>query len=158
TPVMVAADSTGSSYGEVADRYNQAFREDFRRLGLSYDLFTRTTTANHERVVQDLFRTLYDHGAIVERSMLVSFSPTTGHTLPDGYFEATCPTGGSRGARGDRCENCGTHLDPSELIEPRSRIDGSTPIFRETNHLFLDLPQFADRLRAWIDSHHEWRP
>ena len=127
TPVMVAADREGRSYREVADHYNRSFREDFRRLGLSYDLFSRTTTLNHERVTQDLFRTLYEHGAIVEQTMLVSFSPTTGHTLPDRYIEGTCPICGYPEARGDQCDNCGNQLDPTDLIDPRSRIDGSTP-------------------------------
>ena len=158
TPVMVAADKEGKSVGEIADYYNQSFREDFQRLGLSYDLFSRTTTHNHERVVQDLFRTLYEHGAIVEREMLVSFSPATGHTLPDRYIEGTCPICGYAEARGDQCDNCGNQLDPTDLINPRSRIDGSTPEFRETKHLFLDLPQFAERLREWIGSHDDWRP
>ena len=125
----------------------QSFREDFRRLGLSYDCFSRTTTLNHERVTQDLFKTLYEHGAIVEQTMLVSFSPTTGHTLPDRYIEGTCPICGYPEARGDQCDNCGNQLDPTDLINPRSKIDGSTPEFRETKHLFLDLPQFADALR-----------
>ncbi len=155
---MVAADREGKSYGEVADYYNQSFREDFQRLGLSYDLFSRTTTLNHERVTQDLFRTLYEHGAIVEREMLVSFSPITGHTLPDRYIEGTCPICGYAEARGDQCDNCGNQLDPTDLINPRSKIDGTTPEFRQTKHLFLDLPQFADRLRAWIESHDDWRP
>ena len=158
TPVMVVADREGKSYVEVADYYNASFREDFRRLGLSYDVFSRTTTLNHERVVQDLFRTLYEHGAIIEREMLVSFSPATGHTLPDRYIEGTCPICGYPEARGDQCDNCGNQLDPTDLIEPRSRIDGSVPEFRETKHLFLDLPQFADRLRRWISSHDDWRP
>jgi methionyl-tRNA synthetase len=158
TPVMVAADKEGKSVGEIADYYNQSFREDFQRLGLSYDLFSRTTTHNHELVVQDLFRTLFEHGAIVEREMLVSFSTVTGHTLPDRYIEGTCPICGYTEARGDQCDNCGNQLDPTDLIEPRSRIDGSTPEFRETKHLFLDLPQFADRLREWIGSHDDWRP
>jgi methionyl-tRNA synthetase len=158
TPVMVTADREGRSVLEVADYYNESFREDFRRLGLSYDLFSRTTTRNHERVVQDLFKTLYDHGAIVEREMLVSFSPVTGHTLPDRYIEGTCPICGFPEARGDQCDNCGNQLDPTDLINPRSRIDGSTPEFRETKHLFLDLPQFASALRTWIESHDDWRP
>jgi methionyl-tRNA synthetase len=158
TPVMVAADREGKSPLEVADYYNRSFREDFRRLGLSYDLFSRTTTLNHERVTQDLFRTLYANGAIVEREMLVSFSPRTGHTLPDRYIEGTCPICGYPEARGDQCDNCGNQLDPTDLIEPRSRIDGSVPEFRETKHLFLDLPQFAGRLRNWISTHEDWRP
>jgi methionyl-tRNA synthetase len=158
TPVMVAADREGRSYAEVADFYNQSIRDDFRRLGLSYDCFSRTTTKNHARVTQDLFRTLHEHGAIVEQQMLVSFSPTTGHTLPDRYIEGTCPICGFPEARGDQCDNCGNQLDPTDLIDPRSRIDGSTPEFRETNHLFLDLPRFADALRSWIEGHTEWRP
>jgi methionyl-tRNA synthetase len=157
TPVMVAADREGRSYGEVADYYNASFREDFRRLGLSYDCFSRTTTLNHERVTQDIFETLYERGAIVERAQLVSFSPTTGHTLPDRYIEGTCPICGYSDARGDQCDNCGNQLDPTDLIDPRSKIDGSTPEFRETNHLFLDLPRFADALRSWIGGHDEWR-
>ena len=158
TPVMVAADAEGRSYREVADFYNQAHREDFRRLGFTYDCFTRTTTPNHARVTQDLFKTLYEKGAIVERTQLVSFSPATGHTLPDRYIEGTCPICGYPEARGDQCDNCGNQLDPTDLIDPRSKIDGSTPEFRETNHLFLDLPAFADTLKTWIAGRDGWRP
>ena len=89
--------------------------------------------------------------------MLVSFSPATGHTLPDRYIEGTCPICGYPEARGDQCDNCGNQLDPIDLINPRSRIDGSTPEFRETKHLFLDLPQFADALRTWINAQDGWR-
>jgi methionyl-tRNA synthetase len=158
TPVMVAADREGKSYAEVADYYNASFRDDFRRLGLSYDCFSRTTTRNHAAVTRDLFETLYDHGAIVEHEMLVSFSPATGHTLPDRYIEGTCPICGYPEARGDQCDNCGNQLDPTELINPRSKIDGATPEFRETKHLFLDLPKFADALRTWVKRHDDWRP
>ena len=158
TPVMVTADKEGKSYREVADFYNRAHREDFSRLGFTYDCFTRTTTRNHERVVQDLFRTLYEHGAIFERTQLVSFSATTGHTLPDRYIEGTCPICGYREARGDQCDNCGNQLDPVDLIDPRSKIDGTTPEFRETKHLFLDLPAVADTLTAWIKGKDAWRP
>ena len=158
TPVMVAADKEGKPYAEIADYYNAAFREDFRRLGLSYDCFSRTTTLNHERVTQDFFKTIYAHGAIVEEAQMVSFSPTTGHTLPDRYIEGTCPICGYPEARGDQCDNCGNQLDPIDLINPRSKIDGTTPEFRETKHLFLDLPRFADALRHWIQRHDDWRP
>jgi methionyl-tRNA synthetase len=158
TPVMVAADREGRSYAETADRYNTNIRESLRGLGISYDLFTRTTTATHARVVRDLFRTLYDRGYIIERPQLVSFSATTGNTLPDRYIEGTCPICGYPEARGDQCDNCGNQLDPTDLIEPRSKIDGTTPIFRETNHLFLDLPAFAERLAAWIAEQKHWRP
>src|SRR5919197_2596046 len=158
TPVMVAADREGRSYAETVDRYNTNIRESLRGLIISYDLFTRTTTATHARVVRDLFRTLYDRGYIFERPQLVSFSATTGNTLPDRYIEGTCPICGYPEARGDQCDNCGNQLAPTDLIDPRSKIDGTPPIFRETNHLFLDLPAFAERLAAWISEQKHWRP
>jgi methionyl-tRNA synthetase len=158
TPVMVAADRAGVSPRELADRYNALIREDLRDLGITYDCFTRTTTPTHYRVVQDLFRTLYDRGYLVERRTLGAFSAVTGNTLPDRYIEGTCPICGYTEARGDQCDNCGNQLDPVDLIDPRSTIDGSTPEFRETSHLFLDLPAFADQLREWIESRTEWRP
>jgi methionyl-tRNA synthetase len=157
TPIMVAADSEKRSYRETADRYSEVIREDLRDLGLTYDLFTRTTTRNHYAVTQDLFRTLYDKGYIIEQSMQVAFSQSTGNTLPDRYIEGTCPHCGFESARGDQCDNCGRQLDPIELKDPRSKIDGQPPIFRDTNHLFLDLPAFADRLREWISGQEHWR-
>ncbi|HSC93060.1 MAG TPA: methionine--tRNA ligase [Gaiellaceae bacterium] len=157
TPVMVTADREGRSPREAADHYSALIRSDLRNLGIAYDCFTRTTTRNHYRVVQDVFRTLYERGYVVERTTLGAFSTTTGHTLPDRYIEGTCPICGYEAARGDQCDNCGNQLDPADLIEPRSRIDGSTPEFRETRHLFLDLPAFADRLRPWIESQQHWR-
>ena len=157
TPVMVAADAAGESPRETAERFNQLIREDLRDLGLSYDLFTRTTTANHYRVTQDLFRTLHRKGYIVEQETLGAFSASTGHTLPDRYIEGTCPICGFESARGDQCDNCGNQLDPIELIDPRSRIDGTTPLFKKTKHLFLDLPAFKDQLTEWIESQGHWR-
>jgi methionyl-tRNA synthetase len=158
TPVMVAADREGRSYRETADRYNELIRDDLRDLGLTYDLFTRTTTANHSRVVQDIFRTLYDHGYIFERTTLGAFSARTGNTLPDRYVEGTCPICGYPEARGDQCDNCGNQLDPTDLIDPRSKIDGEPPVFKDTNHLFLDLPAFAEQLTTWIEGQEHWRP
>jgi methionyl-tRNA synthetase len=155
---MVTADREGRSPRETADRYSRVIREDLRSLGLSYDLFTRTTTRNHERVTRDVFRTLYEKGYLVEKTALGAFSPTTGHTLPDRYIEGTCPICGFPEARGDQCDNCGNLLDPIDLIEPRSKIDGAAPEFRETSHLFLDLPAFGDRLREWIERQSHWRP
>jgi methionyl-tRNA synthetase len=158
TPVMVTADQEGVSPREAADKYNQLIREDLRKLGLSYDLFTRTTTRNHARVTQDMFRTLYDRGYIFEQSQLVAFSRATGQTLPDRYIEGTCPICGFESARGDQCDNCGNLLDPIDLINPRSKLDGEPPDFRETNHLFLDLPAFAEQLSDWIANQRHWRP
>ena len=158
TPVMVAADREGVSPRELADRNNEIIREDLRRLGLSYDLFTRTTTENHHHVVRDVFRTLDEHGFIFERTTVGAFSASTGQTLPDRYIEGTCPNCGFPEARGDQCDNCGKQLDPEDLIEPRSKIDGQPPVFHETSHLFLDLPQFKEQLLAWIGQQEHWRP
>jgi methionyl-tRNA synthetase len=157
TPVMVAADAAGESPRETADRFNELIREDLRALGLSYDLFTRTTTRNHYRVTQDLFRTLYEKGFVVERETLGAFSASTGHTLPDRYIEGTCPICGFQSARGDQCDNCGNQLDPTDLIDPRSKIDGTAPVFEKTKHLFLDLPAFKERLTEWIEGKESWR-
>jgi methionyl-tRNA synthetase len=158
TPIMVAAEQEGKSYRELADYYSRHIREDLRALGISYDLFTRTTTQNHAHVTRDVFRTLWEHGYLLEQTTLGAFSATTGNTLPDRYVEGTCPICGYEEARGDQCDNCGNLLDAVDLIDPRSRIDGQPPVFRETKHLFLDLPQFKDRLRAWIGAQRHWRP
>jgi methionyl-tRNA synthetase len=158
TPVMVAADAASEPPRETADRYNAFIREDLRDLGLSYDLFTRTTTRNHYDVTRDLFSTLHEKGYVVERETLGAFSSSTGHTLPDRYIEGTCPICGFQSARGDQCDNCGNQLDPTDLIDPRSTIDGTPPVFRTTQHLFLDLPAFKEQLTAWIESKESWRP
>lgn len=157
TPIMVAADREGLSPRELVDRNSAVIRDDLRRLGLSYDLFTRTTTANHQRVVRDIFRTLWEKGYIIEQTAVGAFSASTGQTLPDRYVEGTCPICGFADARGDQCDNCGYQLDPADLLEPRSKIDGQPPLFRETTHLFIDLPAFRDRLSAWIGEQHHWR-
>jgi methionyl-tRNA synthetase len=158
TPVMVSADRSGVSPRELADRNNELIRVDLRNLGISYDCFTRTITRNHYRVTQDVFRTLYDKGYLIEQTTLGAFSPDTGRTLPDRYIEGMCPICGYSEARGDQCDNCGNQLDPVDLIEPRSIIDGSTPVFRETKHLFLDLPAFAEQLEQWLSAQEGWRP
>jgi methionyl-tRNA synthetase len=157
TPIMVAADKEGRTPRETADVYNEVIREDLRDLGLTYDLFTRTTTKNHHHVARDVFRTLFEKGYIIEQSMQVAFSQSTGNTLPDRYIEGTCPYCGFGEARGDQCDNCGRQLDPIDLKDPRSKIDGLPPIFRDTKHLFLDLPAFAERLRDWIEQQDHWR-
>src|SRR2546421_12294528 len=157
TPITYGADQLGISPREFADRNNEIIVEDLRRLGLSYDTFTRTTTRNHYRVVQDLFRTLYDKGYIVPRTQLGAVSPSTGRTLPDRYIEGTCPICGYGEARGDQCDNCGNQLDPVDLINPRSRVNGEVPEFRETEHFFFDLPAFAEQLQEWVGRQEHWR-
>ncbi len=158
TPIQVQADAEGVTPRELADKYNRLIVGDLQGLGLSYDLFTRTTTANHHRVVQQLFGALYRNGYILTRSALGAISPSTGRTLPDRYIEGTCPICSYDSARGDQCDNCGNQLDPADLINPRSRINGETPKFVQTEHLFLDLPAFTKALGGWLSTRTEWRP
>src|SRR5213082_964932 len=158
TPILVQAEKEGVTARELADRYNRLIVEDLQALGLSYDLFTRTTTRNHYAVAQELFRTVYANGYMIKQTTHGAISPSTGRTLPDRYIEGTCPICGYPGARGDQCDNCGNQLDPTDLINPRSRINGETPAFVETEHFFLDLPAFAEALAKWLDTREGWRP
>jgi methionyl-tRNA synthetase len=158
TPITVQADADGVPPRELADRYNRVIVEDLHGLGLSYDLFTRTTTRNHYAVTQELFAGLYRNGYIVAKTTLGAISPSSGRTLPDRYIEGTCPICGFEGARGDQCDNCGNQLDPEQLINPRSKINGETPDFVETEHFFLDLPALAEAIGKWLDQREGWRP
>jgi methionyl-tRNA synthetase len=159
TPIQVQADAEGVTARELADRYNLVIAEDLAGLDMSYDLFTRTTTRNHYSVVQEMFLGLYNNGYIFPRKSLGAVSPSTGRTLPDRYIEGTCPICGYDGARGDQCDNCGNQLDPVDLINPRSKINGETPVFVETEQFFLDLPAFAEVLGSWLQSKSgQWRP
>ncbi|GAA1746372.1 methionine--tRNA ligase [Luedemannella helvata] len=158
TPILVEAEKEGVGPRELADRYNRVIVEDLTALGLSYDLFTRTTTRNHYAVAQELFRTVYGNGYMIEQTTHGAISPSTGRTLPDRYIEGTCPICGYASARGDQCDNCGNQLDPQDLINPKSRINGETPEFIETEHFFLDLPALSEALGEWLRTRTDWRP
>ncbi len=158
TPILVQADAEGTTPRELADRYSRVIAEDLRALGLSYDLFTRTTTRNHYQVAQELFRGLHRNGYVFPKTTMGAISPSTGRTLPDRYIEGTCPICGYDGARGDQCDNCGNQLDPTDLINPVSRINGETPKFVETEHFFLDLPALAEAMGTWLRGRTGWRP
>jgi methionyl-tRNA synthetase len=158
TPIQVQADREGVSARELADRYNRVIAEDLQGLGLTYDLFTRTTTRNHYAVVQELFTALHNNGYVVERSQLSAIDASTGRGLPDRYVEGTCPNCGFDGARGDQCDSCGRQLDPQDLINPRSTIDGQPPTFVESAQFYLELPAFAELLSSWLGARTDWRP
>ncbi|MFL6135382.1 MAG: methionine--tRNA ligase [Nocardioidaceae bacterium] len=158
---VTTADAEGVTPREIADRNNRIIVGDLASLGLSYDLFTRTTTANHRAVSQEIFLGLLKNGYVFPKTTLGAISPSTGRTLPDRYIEGTCPICGYDGARGDQCDNCGNQLDATDLIDPRSKINGETPEFVETQHFFLDLPALATALKAWLDDREAsgtWRP
>ncbi|MFE6510220.1 methionine--tRNA ligase [Nocardioides sp. NPDC057767] len=161
TPILIAADEAGVTPQELVDKNHRIIVEDLTSLGLTYDLYTRTTSANHHSVVQELFLGVYNNGYFVEQTSKGAISPSTGRTLPDRYIEGTCPICGADGARGDQCDNCGNQLDPDQLINPVSKINGETPEFIETQHFFLDLPALAEALHAFLDDREQtglWRP
>jgi methionyl-tRNA synthetase len=159
TPIQVQADKEGASVREIVDRYNGVIGNDLANLGMTYDLFTRTTTRNHYAVVQEMFLTLLKNGYIFPKTTLGAISPSTSRTLPDRYIEGTCPICGYPAARGDQCDNCGNQLDPTDLIDPKSKINGETPVFVEQEHYFLDLPAFTEVLGSWLQSKEGlWRP
>jgi methionyl-tRNA synthetase len=161
TPILVAADKEGVTARDLADKNNSVIVTDLVDLGLSYDLFTRTTTGNHYGVVQEMFETVHRNGYMIEQTTQSAISPSTGRTLPDRYIEGTCPICKYPDARGDQCDNCGNQLDPTDLIDPRSKINGEKPEFVETQHFFLDLPALAGALGEWLDEREAsgtWRP
>jgi methionyl-tRNA synthetase len=158
TPIQVQADREGVSARELADRNALVIAKDLQQLGLSYDLFTRTTTKNHYAISQEIFLGLLKNGYVFAEKQLGAISPSTGRTLPDRYIEGTCPICGFPGARGDQCDNCGNQLDPIDLIEPRSRINGETPQFVEVEQMMLDLPAFGEVLSEWLRRQTHWRP
>jgi methionyl-tRNA synthetase len=159
TPIQVQADAEGVTARQLADRYNRVIAQDLVGLDMSYDLFTRTTTRNHYGVSQEIFKGLYDNGYIFAKTTRGAVSPSTGRTLPDRYIEGTCPLCGYDSARGDQCDNCGNQLDPVDLINPRSKINGETPEFVDTEQFFLDLPAFTEVLGSWLQGKSgQWRP
>jgi len=158
TPITLVADKEGKTPEAVARHYHAIIKDGFERMGMSYDLYTETHTPNHEAVTREIFLKLLDAGYLFTQTTDAMYDPVAARFLPDRYVEGTCPNCGYGDARGDQCDNCGRTLDPVDLIDPRSRISGATPELRPTEHYFLDLPQFSDRLLAWVQSHDNWRP
>src|SRR5258707_2762325 len=160
TPITVDADKEGVTPQALASRYHQQILEIWQRLGISFDLYTTTTTANHYRQTQTFFLRLLEKGYIFKDTMESPYCPVDQRFLPDRYVEGTCPYCGFESARGDQCDNCGRTLDPTQLIAPRCRLCGSRDVeIRPTEHFFLDLPQFERPLRHWLQTNKEhWRP
>ncbi len=158
TPITVRAEKEGKSPAEIVAYYNREIGENLQTLGCSYDLFSSTSTENHAAVTQELFSGLYRNGYIFKKTMPGVYCQNCRRFLPDRYVEGTCPHCNNDDARGDQCDSCGKQLDPVDLIEPRCKICGSRPTTRDAEHFFLDLPAFADRLRAWIETQDHWRP
>jgi methionyl-tRNA synthetase len=159
TPITVEADKRGQSPRALFEHYHRRHLETLLATGISYDLYTHTDTENHHRIAQEFFLRLHHAGYLYRQAQRQLYSEREHRFLPDRYVEGTCPVCGFTQARGDQCDNCGNLLEATELINPRSKIDGSQPVIRETEHFFLDLPAFTDRLLAYLDEHAgHWRP
>ena len=158
TPITLRADREGITPREVHDRYHEGFLESWKGLGISWDLFTTTETENHFRISQDFFTRFYEKGLLYETSSEVPYSPTQNRYLPDRYIVGECPNCGFDGARGDQCDRCGRTLDPQELINPRSSIDGGEPEFRTRTHFMMRFSAFEEELKKWLSGKTNWRP
>lgn len=157
TPITIKAEQEGKTPAEIASKYHQQFLDSWQKLGISFDLFTNTGTANHAEVSCDIFLTLLDRGYIYKSIVLQPLCPHCQRFLPDRYIEGTCPYCNSSGARGDQCDECGKPINPVELIDPHCRHCGTTPQFKDSEHFFLKLTAFEDRLLAWVKQQTHWR-
>ena len=158
TPITVKADQEGVSPQEIVDRYHPEFLGYWESLGISFDLFTTTGTEIHIRVAQEFFSRLLENGHLYSKVTDQFFDEERGQFLPDRYIEGTCPHCGYPHARGDQCDNCGRTLDPSDLIDPISKLTGTTPVLRQTEHYFWKLSAFNEPLEEWLSSRRGWRP
>ena len=156
-PITLTAEREGKDPQQVVDYWWTHMEETFRRFGISFDNFSRTSTDLHAQNTQLFYRKLKAGGYISEAESKQMYSPTEGRFLPDRYVEGTCPVCGYREARGDQCDNCGSWYEAYELIEPHSKVTGGPAEVRETTHLYLDLPKFADRLREYVGGQNHWR-
>ncbi len=157
TPITIKAEQEGKKPAEIAARYHGEFLESWQRLGISFDLFTTTGTKNHTEVTQDIFLTLLKKGYIYKDRVSQPYCPKCQRFLPDRYIEGTCPFCGSSSARGDQCDECGKPMNPAELLEPRCRLCGTTPRFEDSEHFFLKLSAFQDKLLKWVKRQGHWR-
>lgn len=158
-PITIRAKKEGVTPQDVVDRYHTLIKKSFEEFGISFDVYSRTTSPTHHRLASDFFKTLYEKGEFVEKTSEQYYDEEAGQFLADRYIIGECPHCHSEGAYGDQCEKCGTSLSPTDLINPKSAISGSKPVMKETKHWYLPLDKHEGWLRQWIlEGHKEWRP
>lgn len=158
-PITIKARNEGVTPQDIVDRYHAIIRDSFAELGISFDVYGRTTSATHRETASDFFRRLYEKGEFIEQTSQQLYDEEAGQFLADRYVTGICPHCKSEGAYGDQCEKCGTSLNATDLIDPHSAITGSVPVLRETRHWYLSLDKWEPRLRQWIlEEHKEWKP
>ena len=158
-PITIRAKKEGVAPQDIVDRYHKLIKDSFKEFGISFDVYSRTTSATHHDVASGFFRTLYDKGEFIEKTSMQYYDEEAKTFLADRYITGECPKCHAEGAYGDQCEHCGSTLSPTELINPKSAISGSKPVMRETKHWYLPLDKHESWLRRWIlEEHKEWRP
>jgi len=157
--ITIKAKKEGISPQEVVDRYHEMMKASFREFGISFDHYSRTSASIHHETASEFFKDLYQKGEFLEQTTQQYFDEEAGQFLADRYIEGTCPKCGHDGAYGDQCEKCGSSLSPTDLINPKSKLSGSTPVLKETKHWFLDLARYTDFLKNWIMVDHasDWK-
>lgn len=158
-PITIKARNEGVTPQDIVDRYHAIIKKSFEELGIAFDVYSRTTSSTHKELASEIFKTIYDKGGFVEKVSEQYYDEEAKQFLADRYIMGKCPHCGAEDAYGDQCESCGTSLNATDLIEPRSTISGSTPVMRKTKHWYLPLDQHEEWMRKWIlEDHKEWKP
>ena len=158
-PITIRAKKEGVTPQDVVDRFHNLIKDSFKEFGISFDVYSRTTSATHRKVASDFFRKLYDDGKFIEKTSEQYYDEEAQQFLADRYIVGECPRCHAEGAYGDQCEKCGSTLSPEELINPVSKLSGAKPVKKQTSHWYLPLDQHEGWLREWIlENHKEWRP
>jgi methionyl-tRNA synthetase/methionyl-tRNA synthetase C-terminal region/beta chain len=157
-PITIRAKKESVTPQDIVDRYHYIIKKSFEDFGITFDIYSRTTSETHRQVASDIFRTIYDKGLFVEKTNEQYYDEEAGQFLADRYITGTCPHCGNENAYGDQCEACGTSLNPTDLKNPKSTISGNSPVMRETKHWYLPLDKYEPFLRKWIlEDHKEWK-
>ncbi|NOY97241.1 MAG: methionine--tRNA ligase [Chlorobi bacterium] len=157
-PITLKAKNEGVTPQDIVDKYHGIIKESFKKFGISFDVYSRTSSKIHHDTASEFFKKLYDTGKFIEKTSEQYYDEENKQFLADRYITGTCPKCGFDGAYGDQCESCGSSLSPTELINPKSMISGNVPVLKETKHWYLPLAQYEDWLREWIlEGHKEWK-
>ncbi len=158
-PITIKAKKEGVTPQDIVDRYHGIIKKSFEEFGISFDIYSRTTSKTHKELASEIFKTINEKDGFVIQSSEQYYDETAQQFLADRYITGKCPHCGNENAYGDQCESCGTSLNPTDLINPKSAISGSAPVMRETKHWYLPLDQHEAWLRQWIlEDHKEWKP
>lgn len=157
-PITIKAKAEGVTPQDIVDRYHKIIKDSFEELGISFDIYSRTTSDIHSATASEFFKKLYDEGKFIEKTSMQLYDEKANQFLADRYVTGECPHCHAQGAYGDQCEKCGTSLNATDLINPRSAITGNVPVLRETKHWYLPLDRYQEALEKWIlEGHKEWK-